>query len=107
MTHTTRDDGAANLTELRDRVQQLDAELVRLLAERAGLARRIGAVKRETRQPTLDPAREAEVVRRAGELARAAGLPEERVRQLFWVIIELSREVQREPTGADGTGDAR
>jgi chorismate mutase len=42
----------------------------------------------------LDPAREAEVVRLAGELARQRGLPAESVRSIFWSVIALSREAQ-------------
>jgi chorismate mutase len=84
------------LAELREHVQRLDEEIIRLLAERVRVARRIGAAKRELAQPTLNPSREAEVVRRAGELARAAALPDEPIRELFWAIIALSRDAQRE-----------
>ena len=45
---------------------------------------------------TLDPAREAVVVRRAGELAREAGLDDEVVRRIFWQLIALSRNAQNE-----------
>ena len=46
--------------------------------------------------PTLDPAREAAVVRRAGELARDAGLDGDDVRYIFWHLIGLSRRAQME-----------
>ena len=44
--------------------------------------------------PTLDPAREAEVIRRAAALAREVGLSDEKVRDIFWHVIGLSRAVQ-------------
>jgi chorismate mutase len=44
----------------------------------------------------LDPAREAAVVRRAGTVARDAGLEDEDVRYIFWHLIGLSRRAQME-----------
>lgn len=82
------------LAALRARIEAVDAQVIRLLAERASLARATHAVKRSLDRPTLDPAREAAVVRRAGSLARAAGLPEDPVRELYWIILSLSRDVQ-------------
>ena len=46
--------------------------------------------------PTLDPPREAAIVRRAGALAREAGLAEDDVRYIFWHLVGLSRRVQLE-----------
>ena len=83
------------LGALRAEVERVDAELVRLLAERAALARRIGAAKRALGRPTLDPPREAAVVRRAAELARAAGVAdEEGVRGIFWQLVAMARRAQ-------------
>jgi chorismate mutase len=84
------------LGELRQRIEQLDRDLVELIAERTDLARRVGEVKRELGLPVLDPAREAAVVRRAGSLAREAGLPDEDVRYLFWHLVGLCRRAQLE-----------
>jgi chorismate mutase len=82
------------LEELRHEIESIDRDLVALLARRVEVARRIGGAKRQTGRPTLDPAREAAVVRRAGELAREAGLDAEEVRELFWHVIGLSRRAQ-------------
>ncbi|HUF49297.1 MAG TPA: chorismate mutase [Longimicrobiales bacterium] len=85
-----------SLEELRREIERIDRELVGLLSERMDLAREAGRRKRATGQPTLDPAREAEVVRRAGEFAREANVPEEEVREIFWHLIGLSRRAQLE-----------
>src|SRR5690606_31054247 len=53
------------LKELRDEIARTDDELVRLLARRLSLAKEIGEIKTRLGIPVLDPAREAEVVRRA------------------------------------------
>lgn len=86
----------AELHALRERVEQIDADIIALIAERARCAREIGVVKHALGLPTLDPAREAEVLRRAGALARSAGLPSEQVRELFWAIIALARDAQQD-----------
>ncbi|MGH7476537.1 MAG: chorismate mutase [Longimicrobiales bacterium] len=91
----SREDAAAEITRLREAVERIDAELIERIAERVRLAREIGRRKHAAGQPTLDPAREAAVVRRAGELARQAELDEEAVREVFWRIIGLSRDAQR------------
>ncbi|MBX6365005.1 MAG: chorismate mutase, partial [Gemmatimonadetes bacterium] len=51
------------LRALRSAIAELDRRLIELLAERVRLAQRIGAAKRAAGLPTLDPAREAAVVR--------------------------------------------
>jgi chorismate mutase len=87
---------AARLGELRERIQEVDHSIIALISERVQLAREVGVVKRELGLPTLDPAREAAVVRHAGELARLAGLGDEDVRYIFWHLIGLSRRAQME-----------
>jgi chorismate mutase len=86
------------LEALRAEIERLDEGIVRLISQRTRLAQEARAAKQEAGLPLFDPAREAVVVRRAATLARAEGLPEEAVRELFWRLIGLSRSVQ-----ADGT----
>ena len=87
---------AARLAGLRGEIERIDRELIALVARRVALAREVGAAKRVLGAPTLDPAREAAVVRRAGELAREAGVDDEDVRYIFWHLIGLSRRAQME-----------
>lgn len=85
-----------DLARLREDIEQLDREIVRLIADRVRLAREVGVAKRAAGMPTLDHAREATVVRRAVTMARDAGLPyDEEIRQIFWQLIGLSRRVQQ------------
>lgn len=84
------------LIAIRTEIEVIDRELISLIGRRVSLARQVGVVKRAEGLPTLDPQREAEVVSRAGKMARQAGLDEESVRSIFWHLVETSRRVQRE-----------
>jgi chorismate mutase len=72
------------------------------------VARETLAAKHAAGMPLLDPPREAAVVRRAAALARAAGLPDEEVREIFWRVIGLCRSLQAElGTDPEDAGSAR
>ena len=94
MNADARDAALDALGRCRMEIEGVDRELVALLAKRAALSKEIGALKRVAGLPTLDPAREAEVIRRAAGMARQAGLSDEKVRDIFWHVIGLSRAVQ-------------
>ena len=89
-------DAAAELAGIRAEIERIDRALIGLIAERVALARRVGPLKQALGMPILDPPREAAIVRRAGELARDAGLEDEDVRYIFWHLVGLSRRVQLE-----------
>ena len=86
------------LSSLRTNIEQLDQRIIDLITERVDLSRQVGMLKRAAGMPTLDPAREAAVLRRVAAQARAAQLPDEPVREIFWHVIALCRSAQ--------TGDA-
>ena len=91
---TTRDAALDALGKCRQEIESLDRQLIGLLAKRVALSKEIGAMKKVAGLPTLDPAREAEVIRRAAGIAREQGLADEKVRDIFWHVIGLSRAVQ-------------
>jgi len=79
---------------LRDRIEAVDRAIVERIAERVRLAEAIGRAKREAGLPTLDPGREAAVIRRATAMARDEGMEAEDVRDVFWHIVGLCRRAQ-------------
>ncbi|HWV56558.1 MAG TPA: chorismate mutase [Longimicrobiales bacterium] len=87
----------SRLDALRVQIERVDAEIVAILARRLQLATEIGRVKNELNLPIMDPAREAEVVRRAASLAREHGIDPELARDVFWRIIAQARVVQHRP----------
>ncbi|MBY0492276.1 MAG: chorismate mutase [Gemmatimonadaceae bacterium] len=82
------------LASVRAEIEAVDATIVAALAQRMALARAVRGVKARAGQPVLDPAREADVVARVGARARAAGLPEDDVRALYWHIMAMARRTQ-------------
>ena len=88
--------GADEMDRLREEIEGIDRSLIELIARRVDLAREVGRAKRAAGLPTLDPAREAAVVRRAGQIAREVGIEDEDVRYIFWHLIGLSRRAQNE-----------
>jgi chorismate mutase len=89
----------ALLEKLRERLEALDGELIRLVGLRRDLVLEVGRVKARMGRPVLDPVREARVVRRAAERAREAGVDEELVRDVVWRIMASARDAQTGRTG--------
>ncbi len=90
----------AELEKLREEITAIDERLLEMVRRRIEIAHIIGAVKEREGLPTLDPRREARVVRRASEIARELDLPAEEVRQIFWAIVGMTRRVQQEKRGS-------
>ncbi|WP_416046726.1 chorismate mutase [Cupriavidus basilensis] len=90
----------AELLELRKSIDNIDAAMVHLLAERFRCTRQVGALKARHNLPPTDPAREHAQVQRLRSLAETAGLdPEFAQAYLAFVISEVIRhhkEVPRE-----------
>lgn len=95
---TDEDTVRTELKRVRDEIERVDRAIVGLIAERVQLARKVGPLKHALGMPILDPPREASVVRRAGALARDAGVADEDVRHVFWQIVGLCRRAQMEET---------
>jgi chorismate mutase len=87
-------DPRAALAECREAIEELDRRIVALLAERITVGKRTTALKQAAGLPILDPAREAEVIRRAVATARDHGIATEPVREIFWHIVGMSRRAQ-------------
>jgi len=78
----------------RDRIDEIDLELVKLLNERADCAREIGQVKLRLGMEAYSPEREKEVMRNVTG-ANQGPLSAKAVRRLFERIIDESRSVER------------
>ncbi len=84
----------AELDDLRNRIDLLDASLVRLLNARAACALEIGRVKRAMGVPIYQPEREAEVLKNV-QAANTGPLDQAAIKRLFERIIDEARHLER------------
>ncbi|MEM4177507.1 MAG: chorismate mutase [Nitrososphaeria archaeon] len=83
-----------DINALRERIDYIDEEIVKLLAERVKVAKDIGRLKKEKGLPIVDSQRENEVYTRAIRLALENGLSPEDCENIFKVIVQMCRKVQ-------------
>ncbi|MCK8784216.1 chorismate mutase [Roseomonas sp. NAR14] len=94
-------DPLAQLRELRVSIDNIDAAIIHMLAERFRCTQRVGRLKAAHHLPPADPAREAEQVARLRSLAAAARLdPEFAEKFLAFVIREVIRHHEAVPRAA-------
>jgi len=87
-------DAPPPLRAARERIDELDQELLRLLAQRAEIALRAGRAKAEVGRGVRDPRREEELLAARREGAAALGLDPEAVAEIFRSVMNLSRSHQ-------------
>lgn len=81
------------VNELRERVDEVDRELVRALNERARIVQEIVAINAETGAPIYDPRREEEILRRVVEL-NDGPIYDSSMRDIFELILHRIRDLE-------------
>jgi chorismate mutase len=88
------------LLEYRKSIDNIDAALIYLLAERFKITQKVGRHKAEHNLPPADPAREKIQIARLKELAEAADLePEFAEKFLNFIVKEVIRNHERIRSG--------
>ncbi len=82
-----RESGLAELLECRGSIDNLDAALIALLAERFKITQRVGRIKADLDLPPADPARERQQIDRLRRLAEDAKLDQAFAEKLLTFII--------------------
>lgn len=84
----------SELEEIRKHMQKTDEGIVRLLQERAALAKKIGEIKASLDLPVYDPAQETKVFHHLLEI-NGNNFPEKALQAIFREIISASRALQQ------------
>lgn len=88
------DDAQKALAAFRERIDEIDRGILRLLNERTRVVQQIGDIKQRVSLPIYEPKREDEVY--ANVTAYNAGpLPPDAVKRVFERVIDEMRTVQR------------
>jgi len=95
MTDDRPDPTEMGLDELREEIEEIDRELVELIARRTYVAETIARVKERDGLPTTDERQEELVMERAGENAERFDVDENLVKAVFRLLIELNKVEQR------------
>ena len=79
--------------ELRERVDEVDRELIRALSERARIVQEIMVLKAEAGAPVYDPKREEEILRRVVE-RNPGPIYDSSMRDIFEIILHRIRDLE-------------
>jgi len=82
------------LNELRNKIDEIDAEIIEKLCIRVETARHIGAIKKNLGMEIRDHERENLLRRRWEELSMLYELPSDKILTILDKILELSRDEQ-------------
>jgi chorismate mutase len=81
------------IQELRERVDEVDRELIRALNERARVVQEIATLKAEAGIPIFDPKREEEILQRAVEYNEGP-IYDSSMRDIFELILHRIRDIE-------------
>ncbi|MFT4219510.1 MAG: chorismate mutase [Microbacterium sp.] len=100
MSEPTRDDALATLRRLRGSIDNIDAALIHLLAERFKATQQVGVLKADHGMPASDPAREEQQIARLRQLAIDADLDPEFAEK--WFNFVVGEVIRHHTAAADG-----
>jgi len=86
------------LDELRDEIEEIDAEIVESIARRTYVVESVAQVKKKRGMEIHDPEREEEVLDRVAERAEALDIDPDDVREVFELLMDISKKEQRRHT---------
>ncbi|MHB9040658.1 MAG: bifunctional 3-deoxy-7-phosphoheptulonate synthase/chorismate mutase [Melioribacteraceae bacterium] len=84
-----------DITLLREKINQLDSGLIKLLAQRRKLSKEVIVVKENSNKPIRDQQREAELLNRLIKAGKKEGLDSHFLSKVFYEIIEDSVRLQQ------------
>jgi len=86
-----------DLLKLREEIDKIDNELIRLLNKRMKIVKKVGELKNTTNAPIYRPEREKEIIERLAEISKKENgiLTKEDIEAIFLEIFAISRALER------------
>ncbi len=94
-----------SLSELRARIDELDRQLVQVLADRLAVCEDVARVKEGTDTPVIQPARVRDVITTRRQLAIDAGVDPDFAEQVFRVLLAETHRIEVAGTRPDDKPD--
>ncbi|SNT30993.1 chorismate mutase [Granulicella rosea] len=82
------------IADWREKIDELDVQIVQLISKRAEAARAIGALKKQTDMPVYEPKREQAVFDRV-KAANPGPLDDAQLMHVYERIIDVMRSIQK------------
>ena len=98
-------DHPENIDDLRERIDSIDDELLRLFNERARLALEIGRAKKSRGLPIHIPSREEQIIMRVQQ-ENPGPLPPTSIARLYQQLIQESRTLEEEDADSHAPSDS-
>lgn len=83
------------LKDLRQKLDQINCELVSLVKERTVIVRKIAELKKEFKLPVFQPSREKQLKEHVHSLAEKEGVDPHLINELMELLIEHSKMEQK------------
>lgn len=98
-----------NISLLREKINQLDSELIKLLADRRKLSKEVILTKENSQRPIRDQQRESKLLNRLIKIGKKEGLDSHFLTKVFYEIIEDSVRLQQNyvQTKLNGKGEKK
>ena len=84
-----------NLNRLRQEIDTIDKDLLRLIKKRVGVVQKIGELKTELSSPVKDPERERLVIEKLVKETEDSELSAEAIEKIWRTIFDVSYKVER------------
>ncbi len=93
-----------DIADWRQKIDDLDRQLVRLMNERAQCAHEIGKLKRNSAMPIYEPDRERIIFQNIARVNEGP-LSDVQLRQVYERLVDVMRQIQREEIVPEAEGE--
>jgi chorismate mutase/prephenate dehydratase len=95
-----------SLEHLRKQIDELDNQILKLIAERINIAQDIGQEKRKAGKPVEDKTREEQILKKVKKIALTENIDPDEIGKIYQKIISISKEAQSATVAFQGEAGA-